>query len=105
MLAQVEINELENTKLQEIEEMRLRMVKITNEAALTVLGLKNDLAKLERSYNQSRALGLRWEKTLSLCKDTISNNDLDKDRALDGLQILYRMLCKRRGGFLFIFIV
>ncbi|XP_023172561.1 uncharacterized protein LOC111600597 [Drosophila hydei] len=96
MLAQVEINELENTKLQEIEEMRLRMVKITNEAALTVLGLKNDLAKLERSYNQSRALGLRWEKTLSLCKDTISNNDLDKDRALDGLQILYRMLCKRR---------
>lgn len=99
VLAQVEINDLENKKLQEIEEMRLRMVKITNEAALTVLGLKNDLAKLERSYNQSRALGLRWETTLSLCKDTIANNDLDKDRALDGLQILYRMLCKRRGEF------
>ncbi|KAH8415016.1 hypothetical protein KR215_011061 [Drosophila sulfurigaster] len=96
MLAQVEINELKNTKLQEIEEMRQRMVKITSEAALTVLGLKNDLAKLERSYNQSRALGLKWEKTLSLCKDTTSNNDLDKERALDGIQILYRMMCKRR---------
>ncbi|EDW57725.1 coiled-coil domain-containing protein 42 like-2 [Drosophila virilis] len=96
MLAQVEINELENKKLLEIEEMRQRMVKITSEAALTVLGLKNDLAKLERSYNQARALGLKWEKTVSLCKDTISNNDLDKDRALDGIQIIYRMLCKRR---------
>ncbi|XP_017854639.1 uncharacterized protein LOC108607990 [Drosophila busckii] len=96
MLAQVEINELENKKLQEIEEMRQRMVKITSEAALTVLGLKNDLAKLERSYNESRALGLKWEKTLSLCKDTISSNDLDKERALDGIQMLYRMLCKRR---------
>lgn len=75
------------------------MVKITSEAALTVLGLKNDLAKLERSYNQARALGLKWEKTLSLCKDTISSNELDKDRTLDGIQIIYRMLCKRRGEF------
>ncbi|KAH8274058.1 hypothetical protein KR044_009424 [Drosophila immigrans] len=96
VLAQVEINDLKNKKLQEIEEMRQRMVKITSEAGLTVLGLKNDLAKLERSYNQSRAQGLKWEKTLSLCKDTTSNNDLDKDRALDGIQILYRMMCKRR---------
>ncbi|KAL7739876.1 hypothetical protein ACLKA6_003364 [Drosophila palustris] len=96
MLAQVEINELKNTKLAEIEEMRQRMVKITSEAALTVLGLKNDLAKLERSYNQARALGLKWEKTLSFCKDTIINNELDKDRALDGLHLLYRILCKRR---------
>ncbi|EDV98726.1 uncharacterized protein LOC6566849 [Drosophila grimshawi] len=96
MLAQVEITELENKKLQEIEEMRKRMVKITNEAALTVLGLKNDLAKLERSYNESRALGLKWEKTLSICKDTVRSNDLDKERALDGIQIIYRMLCKRR---------
>lgn len=99
MLAQVEIGELKNTKLQEIEEMRLLMVKITNEAALTVLGLKNDLAKLERSYNQSRALGLKWEKTLSACKDAVSLNELDKERALDSLQILYRMLCRRRGKF------
>ncbi|KAH8403337.1 hypothetical protein KR222_010939 [Zaprionus bogoriensis] len=97
MLAQVEINDLKNTKLQEIEEMRQRMVKITNEAALTVLGLKNDLAKLERSYNQSRALGLKWENTLSLCKDTISANELDKERALDSIQIIYRMLCRRRS--------
>jgi len=82
VLAQVEINDLKNKKLLEIEEMRQRMVNITSEAALTVLGLKNDLAKLERSYNQARALGLKWEKTLSLCKDTISNNELDKDRAL-----------------------
>ncbi|EDW75420.1 uncharacterized protein Dwil_GK23826 [Drosophila willistoni] len=96
MLAQVEINRLGNRKLLEIEEMRQRMLKITSEAALAVLGLKNDLAKLERSYNQSRTLCLKWEKTLSTCKDSIIGYDLDKDRTLDGIQTIYRTLCKRR---------
>lgn len=97
MLAQVEINKLESQKLNEIEEMRLRMVQITSEAALTVLGLKNDLARLDRSYVSSRATCLKWEKILSACKDTTSLYNLDKERMFDGIQILYRMLCKRRG--------
>jgi len=97
VLAQVEINKLESQKLNEIEEMRLRMVQITSEAALTVLGLKNDLARLDRSYVSSRATCLKWEKILSACKDTTSLYNLDKERMFDGIQILYRMLCKRRG--------
>ncbi|KAH8412851.1 hypothetical protein KR009_006273 [Drosophila setifemur] len=96
MLAQVEINKLEMEKLHEIEEMRQRMVHITSEAALTVLGLKNDLARLERSYVHSRSTCLKWEKILSTCKDTTSNYNLDKDRMHDGIQIIYRLLCKRR---------
>ncbi|XP_030377387.1 uncharacterized protein LOC115626227 [Scaptodrosophila lebanonensis] len=96
MLAQVEINKLEIQKIQEIEEMRKTMLKVTNEAALTVLGLKNDLAKLERSYNQSRTISLRREKVLTTCKTAITTNNLDKERTLDGIQILYHMLCKRR---------
>lgn len=97
MLAQVEINHLKSQKLKEIEVMRQRMVQITSEAALTVLGLKNDLARLERSYVHSRATCLKWEKILSACKDAPSKYSLDKDRMFDGIQILYRMLCKRRG--------
>lgn len=97
MLAQVEINELGAQKLKEIEEMRQRMVQLTSEAALTVLGLKNDLARLERSYVHSRATCLKWEKILSACKDATISYNLDKERMFDGIQILYRLLCKRRG--------
>uniref|UniRef100_A0A1A9W2I6 DUF4200 domain-containing protein n=1 Tax=Glossina brevipalpis TaxID=37001 RepID=A0A1A9W2I6_9MUSC len=97
MLAQVEISTLEQRKIQEIEEMRKRMVKVTNEAALTVLGLKNDLAELERSYNQARAECSKWEKILANAKNTVALHDLDKDRALDGIHYMYRLLCKRRN--------
>ncbi|XP_061400048.1 coiled-coil domain-containing protein 42 like-2-like [Musca vetustissima] len=97
MLAQVEISRLEQEKLQEIEEMRQRMVKLTNEAALTVLGLKNDLAELERSYNQARAECSKWEKIMANAKDTVATHDLNKDRALDGIHYMYRLLCKRRN--------
>lgn len=97
MLAQVEISRLEQEKIQEIEQMRKRMVKVTNEAALTVLGLKNDLAELERSYNQARTECSKWEKIMANAKDTVANHDLNKDRALDGIHYMYRLLCKRRS--------
>ncbi|KAH8244774.1 hypothetical protein KR032_000023 [Drosophila birchii] len=96
MLAQVEISQLEQQKLQEIEDMRQRMVHITNEAALTVLGLKNDLARLERSYNESRVQCLKWEKILANSKDVIATGAMDKDRALDAINHLHRILCRRR---------
>ncbi|KAH8255636.1 hypothetical protein KR038_007729 [Drosophila bunnanda] len=96
MLAQVEISQLEQQKLGEIENMRQRMVQITNEAALTVLGLKNDLARLERSYNESRVQCLKWEKILAHSKDVISNGAMDKDRTLEAINNLYRVLCRRR---------
>ncbi|XP_030562019.1 cilia- and flagella-associated protein 73-like [Drosophila novamexicana] len=97
MLAQIEISELENKKLQEIEAMRQHMVKITNEAALAVLGLKNDLSKLERSYNESRALCFRWEKILAHTKDVIAANYLEKQRSMDAIDTLYHILCRRRN--------
>lgn len=98
VLAQKEISQLEQQKLSEIEEMRKRMVQITNDAALTVLGLKNDLSKMERSYNESRIQCLKWEKILATSKNAISNGFMDKNRTLDAINNLYRMLCRRRGG-------
>ncbi|XP_023172550.1 uncharacterized protein LOC111600582 isoform X2 [Drosophila hydei] len=98
MLAQVEISKLENKKLQEIEEMRQHMVKITNEAALTVLGLKNDLSKLERSYHESRDKCIKWEKILSHTKDVISASYLERERNIGAINALYILLCRRRGS-------
>ncbi|XP_062142457.1 uncharacterized protein LOC133850390 [Drosophila sulfurigaster albostrigata] len=96
MLAQVEINDLEVKKLREIEEMRQHMVKITSEAALTVLGLKNDLSVMERSYNESRAQCLKWEKILEATKDVIAARYLEKQRNMNAIHSLYFMLCRRR---------
>lgn len=47
VIAQVEIAEMEEEKIRAIEEMREKMVKATNEAALTVMGLNNELSELE----------------------------------------------------------
>ena len=47
MIGQVEIAEMEKGKVKEIEEMRENMVTATNTAALTVMGLNNELAELE----------------------------------------------------------
>jgi len=97
MLAQVEITTLEQQKLNEIEEMRKKMVQITNEAALTILGLKNELAELERSYSIARNECLKWERILDNAKECVARNDFNRDRALDGINQTYRMLCKRRN--------
>lgn len=51
MIAQVEIAEMEEEKIRAIEDMREKMVKATNEAALTVMGLNNELAELEVYIN------------------------------------------------------
>lgn len=97
MLAQVEISQLEQQKLQEIEEMRKRMVQVTNEVSLTVMGLKNDLTELERSYNTARAECSNWEKIMANAKNVVASHDLNKDRSLDGVHYMYRLLCKRRS--------
>lgn len=38
---------MEETKIKEIEQMREKMVQATNDAALTVMGLNNELSELE----------------------------------------------------------
>lgn len=47
MLAQVEIAAMEQKNIKAIEEMRQNMVNAANEAALSVMGLHNELAELE----------------------------------------------------------
>ncbi|XP_055842562.1 glucose dehydrogenase [FAD, quinone]-like [Episyrphus balteatus] len=97
MMTQVEVSELQKNKLQEIEEIRLQMIKITNEAMLTVLGLNNELSELERAYAQTRSECLKLENIIANTKDCIIENTFTKTRIVDEIYIMYRLLCKRRG--------
>lgn len=97
MLAQVEISEMEQSKIKSIEEMKQEMVNATNDAAMTIMGLNNELAELERGYNIAQAENLKWEKILSETKNYISDNKLKSIRLIDSIHGLYNMLIKRNG--------
>lgn len=58
VIAQDEIVAMEAEKVRDIEDMREKMVKATNEAALTVMGLDNELADLEVGHRR-RSSSLR----------------------------------------------
>lgn len=62
VIAQVEIGEMEEGTIKKIEEMRENMVQATNEAALTVMGLDNELADLEveNLYNNLSKCYMRY---------------------------------------------
>lgn len=97
MLAQVEISEMEQSKIKSIEEMKQEMVNATNDAAMTIMGLNNELAELEKGYNIAQAENLKWEKILSETKNYISNNKLKSIRLIDSIHGLYNMLIQRNG--------
>ncbi|XP_055378546.1 uncharacterized protein LOC129610161 [Condylostylus longicornis] len=95
MLAQTEIAELEQEKIKSIEDMRQKMVKATNDAELTILGLTTHLTELERAYNDARSESFKWEKLMATTKDCIAENELTCDRVMDAIQNMYKILCKR----------
>lgn len=98
MIAQVEIAEMEEQKTKAIEEMRQKMVQATNEAALTVMGLNNELSELERCYNASQAETSKWARILMATKTCILDIELLSFRLLDQIQQLYGLLCARNGA-------
>lgn len=97
MLAQVEISEMEQSKIKSIEEMKQEIVNATNDAAMTIMGLNNELAELERGYNVAQAENLKWEKILSETKNYISDNKLKSVLLIDSIHGLYNMLIQRNG--------
>ena len=47
MITQVEVTEMEETKKNEIEEMKKKMLQTTNEASLIIMGMDKELSELE----------------------------------------------------------
>ncbi|XP_055920227.1 eukaryotic translation initiation factor 3 subunit A-like [Eupeodes corollae] len=97
MLAQKEIAEMEKEKYKDIESKRAEMAKIASEAALKTLGFMNELTQMEKEYKSARSDCLKWEKVLADVKDSIAEDELTKKRMFDGIHLMYRDLCKRRG--------
>lgn len=96
MLAQVEISELEEQKVNEIEEMHKHMKEVINDAAADIMGLQNDLAEMDRSYTKLNTTCSKWEATLANAKDMVANNDLQKAQTMDGIRFMYVLLCHHR---------
>lgn len=88
---------MEEEKIRAIEEMREKMVQATNEAALTVMGLNNELSELERCYNASKAETIKWGRVLVATKNCIAEKETLQFRLLDQIQQLYGLFCARNG--------
>lgn len=97
VIAQVEIVEMEEIKIKEIELMREKMVQATNDAALTVMGLNNELSELEASYNASKAEVIKWGRVLVATKDCIAEKETLTFRLSDQIRQLYLLFCSRNG--------
>lgn len=97
MEVQVEVNMLEENKTTEMEDIRKNLLRVTNEAALTVLGLNNELSQMERQYEAYRNECLKWESTLTEVRNTISERELEEERIVDSLFQMYRLLLRHTG--------
>lgn len=95
MIAQVEISEMDREKVSAIEEMRQKMVKATNDAALATMGLNNELADLEKSYEEAQNAAHKWEHILETTKNFIADNELTTFRLIDSIRHLYNLLATR----------
>lgn len=116
VIAQVEIVDMEVEKIKAIEEMREKMVQATNEAALTVMGLNNELNELEvmtktyyiihirqkiflqLCYASSKADTIKWSRVLISTKRCIAEKEMISFRLLDQIQQVYRLFCARKNA-------
>ncbi|XP_055912563.1 uncharacterized protein LOC129946408 isoform X2 [Eupeodes corollae] len=68
-----------------------------NKAKLALLGLNSELSELERTSAQVHSECLRLENIIGDTKDCLIDHKTTKRRIIDGITIMYRLVCKRRG--------
>uniref|UniRef100_A0A182Y4B5 DUF4200 domain-containing protein n=1 Tax=Anopheles stephensi TaxID=30069 RepID=A0A182Y4B5_ANOST len=98
LLAQVEISAVEQQKIQEIEEIRQNLFKATKTALHIITGLNNDLSELLTQYVAAKEEGLRWEKSVTVVKSYMVENESSINCLLDAINHVYMLLRKRRGS-------
>lgn len=97
LLAQVEISEIEQQKIQEIEKIRDNLLETTKEALHIVTGLNNDLSELQGRYVHAWEECLKWEKSITTAKNYMAANEMKTNCMLDAIYHLYSLIRKRRG--------
>lgn len=88
---------LEEIKTNEMEDLRKNLLRVTNEAALTVLGLNNELSLMERQYVMCRNECLKWELKLTEIRNNISEKQLEEEKLVDALFQMYRLVLRHSG--------
>lgn len=101
-LAQIEIDDIQPQIVSDVKEMQQNMTQAVNEAALTVMGIINELDLLERRYLTSRAQCLMWERRLVEARDIIADNETTRLCLFEQIKLIYLILCKRRGKMSFV---
>lgn len=94
---QQEVSTMEEEKFDQMSEMLNELVKVTNDSAILVLGMNNELTRLERTYKNLQIECRKWETTLATVFDSIAEHSLTRERILDGIYQLYGLLCRRSG--------
>uniref|UniRef100_A0A1W7R513 DUF4200 domain-containing protein n=1 Tax=Aedes albopictus TaxID=7160 RepID=A0A1W7R513_AEDAL len=97
LLAQVEISEIEQQKIQEIETIRDNLMESTKTALHIITGLNNDLSELQGRYVRAWEECLKWEKSITTAKSYMAANEMKTSCMLDAIYHLYCMIRKRRG--------
>lgn len=88
---------MEDDKCKQMSDMLKELVKVTNDSAFLVLGMNNELTRLERTYSNLQTECRKWESTLTTVFNSIAEHSLTRERILDGIYQLYGLLCRRSG--------
>lgn len=88
---------LEEEKCNQMSDMLNELVKVTNDSAFLVLGMNNELTRLERTYIHLQTECRKWETTLATVFNSIAEHNLTRERILDAIYQLYSLLCRRSG--------
>ncbi|XP_037935623.1 uncharacterized protein LOC119669693 [Teleopsis dalmanni] len=97
LMTNIEIAKLGKQKIEEIEKLRALILKMTDTAALTILGLKNELNQLLCTYTEAYNECNMWEDKLSKARDEVIHKQIGIERSRDGIHQMYKMLCTRIG--------
>lgn len=102
MLVQYEVQLYQEEKNEEIENLRKKMIELSKESALTVLGLNNELSFMDKQYQHYRNECLKWERILSKAQDKIAEKQLEAERMRDAIYQMYVLLRRTTGRFPYI---
>lgn len=82
--------------LSSLEEAKARMLRMTEENTLALMGLHNVMADLETRYESAKNKALHWETMVTSIKDTLAERLEDLQEIRQSAWTVYLAMCKRK---------
>ncbi|XP_037960151.1 uncharacterized protein LOC119689397 [Teleopsis dalmanni] len=99
MLANVDINSMNEQLVQSISDMKSELVTITRDIANSILSMKNELDFFQRAFVKVCHEVADMEENLSKIRTAWIKRQNEKNRMGEGLYNLYSLLCRRRNKY------